>query len=199
MNPRRKANPIFKVLLLIFTAMITKSIQLGVIGKHVDTIEDKTAIPRALKLVYIALVVVIIGCVLSKTSFALTLLRIVTKTWMKVLLWFIIITMNAIMWLCAICYLIQCKPTAALWDIKLMATATCWPTIVFETIALTAGGISILTSVLSFLGHPNDSLLAYSGCMDFILAVLPWAVLWKLQMRRREKFGIAIAMSMGVL
>jgi hypothetical protein len=179
--------------------MITKSLLLGVIGKHVDTIEDKTAIPRALKLVYIALVVVIIGCVLSKTSFALTLLRIVTKTWMKALLWFIIITMNAIMWLCAICYLIQCKPTAALWDIKLMATATCWPTIVFETIALTAGGISTLTSVLSFLGHTNDSLLAYSGCMDFILAVLPWAVLWKLQMRRREKFGIAIAMSMGVL
>jgi hypothetical protein len=98
---------------------------------------------------------------------------------MKALLWFIIITMNAIMWLCAVCYLAQCKPAAALWNTKLMATAKCWPTFIFENIALTAG--------------------AYSGCMDFILALLPWAVLWKLQMKKREKFGIAVAMSLGVL
>jgi hypothetical protein len=122
---------------------------------------------------------VIIGCVLSKTSFAITLLRTVTRVWMKALLWFIIITMNAIMWLCAVCYLAQCKPAAALWNTKLMATAKCWPTFIFENIALTAG--------------------AYSGCMDFILALLPWAVLWKLQMKKREKFGIAVAMSLGVL
>lgn len=60
-----------------------------------------------------------------------------------------------------------------------MATAKCWPTSIFENIALTAG--------------------AYSGCMDFILALLPWAVIWKLQMKKREKFGIAVAMSLGVL
>jgi hypothetical protein len=41
--------------------------------------------------------------------------------------------------------------------------------------------------------------LAYSGCMDFILALFPWVILWKLQMKKREKFGILIAMSMGVL
>ncbi|KAF7715364.1 Uncharacterized protein PECH_001429 [Penicillium ucsense] len=163
---------------LIYTAMITQSVHLGVVGKHVNSIPDRDAIPEALKLVYISFVIIIIGCVLSKTSFALTLLRIVTKTWMKVLLWHIIISMNAIMWLCAICYLIQCSPTAALWDTRLMKTAKCWPNIVFEAIALAAG--------------------AYSGLMDLVLALLPWPVIWKLQMRRREKFGIALAMSMGI-
>lgn len=113
---------------------------MDVIGKHVDAIADPETIPPALELVYISFVVLIIGCVLSKTSFALTLLRIVLQTWMRVLLWFIIISMNAIMWLCAVCYLLQCDPTAALWDTKLMATAKCWPPGVFETIALTAGG-----------------------------------------------------------
>jgi hypothetical protein len=34
---------------------------------------------------------------------------------------------------------------------------------------------------------------------DFILASIPWAVLWKLNMRKREKFGIAFAMSLGIL
>jgi len=35
--------------------------------------------------------------------------------------------------------------------------------------------------------------------MDFTLAVLPWTFLWKLRMRKREKVGILIAMSMGVM
>ncbi len=39
----------------------------------------------------------------------------------------------------------------------------------------------------------------YSGIMDFVLALLPWKVIWKLQMKRKEKVGIALAMSMGVL
>jgi hypothetical protein len=39
----------------------------------------------------------------------------------------------------------------------------------------------------------------YSGIMDFILALLPWKVIWKLQMKRKEKFGVALAMSMGIL
>lgn len=113
---------------------------MGVVGRHVFAIENPELIPPALKLVYISYVIIIISCVFSKTSFAFTLMRIVTKTWMKVLLWIIIITMNAIMWLCAICYLAQCSPAAALWDASLLATAKCWPTYVFETIALVAGG-----------------------------------------------------------
>lgn len=35
--------------------------------------------------------------------------------------------------------------------------------------------------------------------MDFFLALLPWKVIWKLQMKRKEKVGVALAMSMGVL
>lgn len=92
---------------------------MGVVKRHVYDFEDPEIIPPALKLLYISFVILIIACVLSKTSFAFTLLRIVTKTWMKVLLWFIIITMNALMWLCA-CYLAQCRPAAALWSLKLM-------------------------------------------------------------------------------
>jgi len=41
--------------------------------------------------------------------------------------------------------------------------------------------------------------LAYSGLMDIVLALLPWSVVWNLQMRKKEKIGVAVAMSMGVL
>jgi hypothetical protein len=35
--------------------------------------------------------------------------------------------------------------------------------------------------------------------MDIVLALLPWTVIWKLQMKTPEKIGVAVAMSMGVL
>jgi hypothetical protein len=41
--------------------------------------------------------------------------------------------------------------------------------------------------------------IAYSGAMDLVLALLPWTVILKLQMKMKEKIGVALAMSMGVL
>ena len=42
-------------------------------------------------------------------------------------------------------------------------------------------------------------LTVYSAVVDFVLAFLPWPLIWGLRMRRREKIGVAVAMSMGVL
>jgi hypothetical protein len=42
-------------------------------------------------------------------------------------------------------------------------------------------------------------LIAYSGAQDFVLALLPWTLVWNLQMKKKEKIGIAFAMSLGVL
>jgi hypothetical protein len=35
--------------------------------------------------------------------------------------------------------------------------------------------------------------------MGILLALLPWKMIWKLQMKQKEKVAIALAMSMGVL
>jgi hypothetical protein len=47
--------------------------------------------------------------------------------------------------------------------------------------------------------HGANALLAYSGVMDIVLALLPWSIVWNLQMKKKEKIGVAVAMSMGVL
>jgi hypothetical protein len=39
----------------------------------------------------------------------------------------------------------------------------------------------------------------WSAIMDISLALLPWQILWKLQMRTAEKIGVGIAMSLGIL
>jgi len=35
--------------------------------------------------------------------------------------------------------------------------------------------------------------------MDLLLALLPWKIVLGLQMKKKEKFGVAVAMSMSVL
>jgi hypothetical protein len=35
--------------------------------------------------------------------------------------------------------------------------------------------------------------------MDIVLAVVPWRIIWSLTMNKKEKSGILIAMSMGIL
>jgi len=42
-------------------------------------------------------------------------------------------------------------------------------------------------------------LLAYSAAMDFTLALLPWKLLWNLQMVKKEKLGVAVAMGFGFM
>ncbi|KAL4881372.1 hypothetical protein BJY04DRAFT_227804 [Aspergillus karnatakaensis] len=118
----------------------------------------------------------IMACAWGKTSFAVTLLRIVVARWMTCLLWFIIITMNIVNTLAAIFVFVQCKDPRTNWDKSIVSE--CWPTHVFTNYSLFVG--------------------AYSGAQDFLLALLPWTIVWNLQMRKKEKIGVAFAMSLGI-
>jgi hypothetical protein len=39
----------------------------------------------------------------------------------------------------------------------------------------------------------------YSAILDFVLAFLPWPIIMGVSMRRRERVGVAIAMSLGAM
>jgi hypothetical protein len=41
--------------------------------------------------------------------------------------------------------------------------------------------------------------VAYSAFLDLALTLLPWKLLWGLSILKKEKFGIILAMSMGIL
>ncbi|KAF3401588.1 hypothetical protein F1880_010034 [Penicillium rolfsii] len=118
----------------------------------------------------------IMACTLGKTSFAVTLLRIVVHKWMIIVLWFVIVTMNLVNVLAALFIFVQCKDPRHLWNPAI--PSKCWPADVFTHFSLFVG--------------------AYSGAQDFVLALLPWSLVWNLQMKKKEKLGIAFAMSLGV-
>lgn len=111
----------------------------------------------------------------SKTSVALFLLRVVEKMWHKIVLWTAIVTLAIICFLCAALNFFQCDPIAHLWNPTI--PAECWMSV--TPLAIATGGYSVL--------------------IDFLLAGLPWLIVWGLNMRQKEKLNIACALSLGVL
>jgi len=79
----------------------------------------------------------ILAAVWSKTAFALTLLRLMTGK-MKVVLWFIIVSMNIAMSLNAIFLWVRCTPAEKTW--KPMVAGTCWAAQVYPIYGCFAAG-----------------------------------------------------------
>ncbi|KAI0387453.1 hypothetical protein F5Y04DRAFT_274306 [Hypomontagnella monticulosa] len=121
----------------------------------------------------------------SKTSFAISLLRIATPR-LKILVWFLMVSMNIFMHAGTIINWITCHPVQKLWDHY--AKGSCWP----KEVVLPFGIFFSGTSCFLFYQVP------YSGFMDLVLAGVSWFIIIKLQMNKREKIGVAIAMSMGI-
>ncbi|KAI1761235.1 hypothetical protein GGR53DRAFT_522519 [Hypoxylon sp. FL1150] len=146
-------------------------------GKHTaDVIAEhgpKSIVPITLRETIVGFLMML-ATVWSKTSFAVMLLR-VTPGRTKIVLWTIIVTMNVFMTVSALSIFLQCSPISKSWNEHL--PGTCWPT--FNLVA-------------------NMFSSAYSALMDFVLALLPWPLIWHLKMKVKEKIGVAVAMSMGV-
>ncbi|KAK5655975.1 hypothetical protein OQA88_5113 [Cercophora sp. LCS_1] len=112
----------------------------------------------------------------SKTSFALTLIRL-SERWMRIMIWFIVVTVNGILGTAMLFMWVKCRPIAKIWDVTL--EGECIP------------GEKIITLFQWSAG--------WSGAMDVVLALCPWVLLWNMKMLKREKIGVAVAMSMGVV
>ncbi|CAH0056297.1 unnamed protein product [Clonostachys solani] len=145
-------------------------------GRHMATISTEN-----LKTINLYTILVatfgIIATTTSKTSFALTLYRIATNNWMKYFLIFVIVSINISMNLVWIFGFAKCSPPEKVWDGSV--PGTCW-------------NKQNLTKYQLFAAY-------YSAILDFVLAFLPWKILMGLTMRRREKLGVALAMSLGAI
>ncbi|SPO06835.1 uncharacterized protein DNG_09529 [Cephalotrichum gorgonifer] len=162
------------VLLTVSTGLLTENIRLGY-GKHIWDIDPENFLLRMPLIMNISSTFGIVATAWSKTSFALTLLRI-CDGWTWAAVWCIIASMNMLLGLSALFIWIQCTPIQKSW--LPLTEGTCYPP---ERIV----GYLMISA-------------GYSALMDFILAFLPWKLLWRLNMQKKEKIGVIIAMSMGV-
>ncbi|KAK5654592.1 hypothetical protein OQA88_7221 [Cercophora sp. LCS_1] len=157
------------------SGLLTYATTLG-FGKHVwDIPFNIQTIEKTVLTINIAGTLSLTAATWSKTSFAFTLLRL-TEGWTRGFVWFIIITTNVAMGLSALFVWIQCMPVQKSWSPFM--NGTCWPP----------------TVIVNY----NIFSAAYSAAMDLTLALLPWKLIWGLQMKTKEKIGVAVAMSCGI-
>ncbi|KAK3321283.1 hypothetical protein B0T19DRAFT_478417 [Cercophora scortea] len=162
------------IILVIFSALTIVAVNYG-IGRRRARIPPHSLV-IALELLYIGRFFGIIALAVSKSSFAVTLLHLVRGPWQRAVIWFIIISLNLVLWVCGLSLFFQCSPVHKAWDLN--APGTCWDSRVQVNIGIGAG--------------------AYSAAMDFTLALFPTILIWHLQMGKREKLGVLLAMSLGV-
>ncbi|KAK0712526.1 hypothetical protein B0T26DRAFT_752753 [Lasiosphaeria miniovina] len=117
----------------------------------------------------------LIAITLSKTAFAITLLRL-TEGGLNRFIWFLLVSMNLITAANIFILWFKCAPIAKSWSPFMEGTC-------ISSDATNGFGV--------FWG-------VYSGVCDIVLAFVPWRLVWNLQMHTREKLGVAIAMSIGV-
>jgi hypothetical protein len=99
----------------------TVSISLG-FGKHVSAINPRH-LPAIQILGNVSASASILAAVWSKTSFGITLLRIIEGK-IKPVIWFIIVSMNLLMGGNALIFWIQCDPVSKAWNTE--EPGTCW-------------------------------------------------------------------------
>ncbi|OBT94144.1 hypothetical protein VE01_06965 [Pseudogymnoascus verrucosus] len=160
------------VALVASTSLQSAGIKFG-LGKHYEDMQDKEKVSL---FSYAAGFFSILATVWSKTSFAVTLLR-VSNGWMKWLVWFIIVSTNLVLGANAIIQWIQCWPVEKLWHTWIKGR--CWS---YEIIQ-----------------DYNIFVAAFSGFVDILLALLPWKIISPIVTNKRETIGVLIAMSMGVI
>ncbi|AEO54629.1 hypothetical protein MYCTH_2297381 [Thermothelomyces thermophilus ATCC 42464] len=163
------------MLLALYVALTIASTRWGV-GRHLDSVSLDDSIAAG-RLLFVAEFFAILAVAVSKTSFAVTLLRFAFERWHRVFLWSVIVSVNMAMWSCAALLLAQCQPTEKLWDVEL--DGSCWPRAVYTAYSIFAG--------------------SWSAAMDFALAIFPWVLIWPMRIQTAEKIGVGIAMSLGVL
>ncbi|KAM0277138.1 hypothetical protein ACHAQH_006032 [Verticillium albo-atrum] len=113
---------------------------------------------------------------LTKTSFGLTLLRLMPGGWEAKLIYVLLITMNLQF---AVHIIASWQAICGAPDQGHIGGDNCWK----------------LSQSLTFTIFSA----VYSALCDFILALLPWRMIFNLQMKRSERLGIALALSMGVV
>ncbi|KAK4443002.1 hypothetical protein QBC34DRAFT_311816 [Podospora aff. communis PSN243] len=160
---------------ILLGAWVCQTVQVGLVSYLISLGYGKPVIPKENTGPVFSLVVnllssfLITSNLLGKISFGLTLLRI-PALWIRLAVWYIIITLTATLGMSTVLVWIEC--------LGVKRAANC---------------IDVRVS-LSY----NMFSCIYSAAMDVVLAFLPWKFIWSLQMGKKEKLGVVVAMSMGV-
>ena len=114
-----------------------------------------------------------------KASIAVMLLRLTTERTHRLIIWITIIITEVYALFFFFLFILQCQPSSYFW--------TQW-----------AGGKGKCINPMITV----NSTYAYSAITcagDWIFAILPFFLVWKLQMEKRQKYLVALILAMGAM
>ncbi|KAH9902037.1 hypothetical protein F4778DRAFT_781283 [Xylariomycetidae sp. FL2044] len=167
---------LFAWVMLLIEAAVTQANQSLGFGKHVYDVRPVANLSQIALYTAVGASVSCFASTFSKISFGVTLLRLTHGAW-RAFVWFAVATLFLVMLPSALLTWVVCQPVQKAWNPYL--EGTCWD-----------------PSIVTNYGVFNA---AWCTLMDFALALLPWKLVWGLQMRTSEKIGVSVAMSMGLL
>jgi hypothetical protein len=155
-------------------------------GQHLADLRSDPA--GAVRLVAPSVFLSVTAAALGKTSIAMTLLQIIRERHQRLVVWFFVVSANTVIWGFAIFLWV------IIWEERLVeicrAGGVFWGLAVFGaskySMALSEETLTMMRSV-------------WSALTDFAFAVLPWFTIRKLARSQKDRIGLRVAMSFGVL
>ncbi|KAF3805819.1 hypothetical protein GCG54_00005185 [Colletotrichum gloeosporioides] len=181
LNEAREFQAVAPALGDIITCLLVESIitQLGInlgFGRHFYDVNPQTNLLTIAMYTSIGASISCFASTGSKVGFGVTLLRL-TSGWSRGFVWFAVVTLTLVMLPSATLTWLKCTPIQK--NFNRQMEGTCWD----ESITLNYGIFNA----------------AWCAAMDFLLALVPWKLIWGMRMRKHEKLGICVAMSLGWL
>ncbi|KAK4149827.1 hypothetical protein C8A00DRAFT_37577 [Chaetomidium leptoderma] len=161
------------IALIYSISLATVAVSYG-LGKHYEHLSDEAITELGMFSMASGFGSILATC-WSKTSFAITLLRISEGRMRQVIL-FIIISVNLVLGSNGVIHWVQCWPVEKTWHYHM--EGSCLPADVVR--------------------NYNTAVAVFSGVMDIVLALLPWKIIWGSAINKREMLGALLAMSAGV-
>ena len=153
--------------LVLCAVFITRAYHFG-LGHHLSTLAHPNVV-EAHRFLAVSYFFGTIGLLLCKTSFAVTLLRLAQERWQKAIIYVIIVTLNASLWVSAIFLFTSCSPLEKIFDPTLPGTC-------LDSMAI--------LHYNRFASSKSPETLAYHRCAiglaDMLsqATLLPWTSCW---------------------
>ncbi|KAF4440938.1 hypothetical protein F53441_12157 [Fusarium austroafricanum] len=158
---------------ILYSAFVTAGTKYG-IGRKFADVGNPDAYFRAVELEIYSQVAGIMVIGIGKAAVGIFLLRIVRNKFQKAFIWAFLAGTAFITLFASVVVVVQCDPVQSTWDKRI--EGKCW--IDFSKVGLTVGSWFVVA--------------------DFCFAILPWFVIWELNMKRKEKITVACGLSLGI-
>lgn len=159
--------------LLIYFALTTSAVMYG-LGHHLSAIPSSNN-SMIIRLLHAARFFGIIAPALAKTSFAAPLLPLTRALWERVVLRFVLLSVNLVAWACGFALFFECAPVGKAWD---GGEGTCW-------------GDKVV-------GRVHGAATGFSGVMDLCLTILAVALIRMRRFDRQELIGMWMLVGLGI-